>query len=88
MKILDEHKRIELIDIFLFLQKDQKKWRVRESIAQQLTTLSTIYDLGTVFTYIIPMAFKLCTDSVSIVRDEAASKIGDIVKLFSMNPEG
>lgn len=29
IQILDEQKREELIDLFLILQKDQKKWRVR-----------------------------------------------------------
>lgn len=70
------------------LQKDQKKWRIRESIALQLTTLSRIYPIEMVFTYIVPMAFKFCNDTVSIVREEAATKIGDIVQVFASKPEG
>lgn len=88
IRILDEQKREELIDLFLILQKDQKKWRIRESIAQQLTTLSEIYPIEIVFTYIVPIAFKFCTDIVSIVRDDAAAKIGDIVRQFAGKPGG
>lgn len=74
--------------MFLTLQKDPKKWRIRESIAQQLTKLSEIYSIDIVFTYIVPIAFKFCTDTVSIVRDEAASKIGDIVRQFATKAGG
>jgi serine/threonine-protein phosphatase 4 regulatory subunit 1 len=88
IQILDEQKREELIDLFLILQKDQKKWRIRESISHQLTTLSSIYPIDIVFTYIVPIAFKFCTDTVSIVRDEAASKIGDIVQQFASKAGG
>jgi hypothetical protein len=41
-----------------------------------------------VFTYIVPIAFKFCTDTVSIVREEASNKIGDIVDEFSTKPGG
>lgn len=88
IQILDEQKREELIDIFLALQKDQKKWRIREAIAQQLTTLSSIYSINTVFVYIVPIAFKFCTDTVALVRDEAAAKIGDIVRQFAEKQDG
>lgn len=44
--------------------------------------------MGTVFVYIVPMAFKFCTDTVALVRDEAAAKIGDIVKQFTSKAEG
>lgn len=66
MQVLDEQKREELIDLFLALQKDQKKWRVRESIACQLSTLASIYDIGIVFSYIVPIAFKLCADQSKV----------------------
>lgn len=39
------------------------------------------------FTYLVPMAFKLCSDIVSCVREEAACQIGSIVKKFQ-SPEG
>lgn len=60
----------------MLLQNDHKKWRIRECIAEQISILSEIYSHQTVFSYIIPMAFKLCSDDVSYVRELAASKIG------------
>jgi serine/threonine-protein phosphatase 4 regulatory subunit 1 len=67
----------------MILQKDQKKWRIRECIAGQLTSLSEIYSLQTVFSYLIPITFKFCSDPVSIVRTEAALQIGSLVKKFN-----
>ncbi len=44
VKLFDTTTRQNLIDVFLVLQKDPKKWRVRYSIAHQLQDLSTIYE--------------------------------------------
>ena len=43
VKLFDTTTRQNLIDVFLVLQKDPKKWRVRYSIAHQLEDLSKIY---------------------------------------------
>jgi len=34
MKIFDSQKRENFLDVFLILQKDPKKWRIRELIAR------------------------------------------------------
>ena len=68
-----------MIDVFLVLQKDPKKWRIRHSIAHQLAKLSKIYDPEINFKYIIPIALKLCNDGVSEVRDEAATQMFGLV---------
>lgn len=64
-----------MIEIFLQLQKDQKKWRIRELIANQIDKLAAIFSKDTVFQIIVPISFKLCSDVVSIVREEASKKI-------------
>ena len=58
--------------MFLVLQKDPKKWRIRYQITKQLNILSRIYETETVFKYIFPISLKLCNDNVSEVRLEAA----------------
>lgn len=75
VRLFDTVTRENLIDVFLVLQKDPKKWRVRYSIAHQLKDLSMIYDTETVFKYIFPISLKLCNDNVSEVRMEAARQI-------------
>lgn len=83
LRVINQERREELVDIFMVLQNDQKKWRIRECIATQLTSLAEIYSLQTVFSYLIPITFKFCSDPVSIVRTEAAKQIGNLVKKFN-----
>lgn len=64
-----------LIDVFLVLQKDPKKWRVRYLISNQLKYLSEIYDADTNFKYLFPISLKLCNDQVSEVRKSASENI-------------
>lgn len=71
-----------MIDVFLVLQKDPKKWRVRHSISQQLKELSAIYDPETIFKYILPISLKLCNDAVSEVRVEASRQIVHVINNF------
>ncbi len=66
--------------MFLVLQKDPKKWRVRYSIAHQLHDLSKIYETETVFKYIFPISLKLCNDNVSEVRVEAARQMFFVIE--------
>lgn len=61
--------------MFLVLQKDPKKWRVRYTIACQLNDLSKLYDAETIFKYILPISLKLCNDNVSEVRNAATHQI-------------
>lgn len=61
--------------MFLVLQKDPKKWRIRYQIANQLNTLSKIYETETVFKYIFPISLKLCNDNVNEVRFKAAKQM-------------
>ena len=44
VELFEKNTRENLIDVFLVLQKDPKKWRVRYEIAHQLNTLSKIYE--------------------------------------------
>jgi serine/threonine-protein phosphatase 4 regulatory subunit 1 len=81
--VLNPERREELADIFIILQNDQKKWRIRECIATQISKLAEIFSIQTVFTYLVPMSFKLCSDIVSCVREEAAIQIGDIFQKFT-----
>ena len=78
----EKQTRENLIDVFLVLQKDPKKWRVRHSISRQLKELSSIYDPETIFKYIFPISLKLCNDGVSEVRTEAANQIVHVVNNF------
>ena len=61
--------------MFLVLQKDPKKWRIRYEIANQLNTLSKIYETETVFKYIFPISLKLCNDNANEVRFKAAKQM-------------
>lgn len=83
MKVLSPEKREGLIGVFEEFQKDQKKWRIRECIGKQLGELLEIYSPEMVFSYMVPILLKFCSDSVSIVREEAASKIGDFLDKLS-----
>lgn len=68
--------------MFLVLQRDPRKWRIRQSIASQIGRLSKIYTPEVVFQYIVPIAFKLCSDPVSEVRQEACKNIGSLVDIL------
>ena len=65
--------------MFLILQKDPKKWRIRHLISSQLESLSRLYDPEITFKYIFPIALKLCNDNVSDVRETAALNILAVV---------
>lgn len=77
--MLSPEKRESLIGVFEEFQKDQKKWRIRECIGKQLGRLLEIYSPETIFEYMVPILLKFCSDSVSIVREEAAGKVGDFI---------
>ncbi|CAM6005150.1 unnamed protein product [Sphagnum balticum] len=79
VQLFERGTRENLIDVFLVLQKDPKKWRVRFEIAHQLESLSQIYETETVFTYIFPISLKLCNDNVSEVRHEAARQMYHVI---------
>jgi serine/threonine-protein phosphatase 4 regulatory subunit 1 len=88
MKVFNPEKRENMVDMFLELQKDQKKWRVRELIARQIDKLADIYSTETVFKIIAPISFKLCGDNVAIVRKQASKKVHAILKtLYNVNPQ-
>ncbi|CAD8065192.1 unnamed protein product [Paramecium sonneborni] len=75
LKIFSDEKKEAFLEIFFFIQKDQKKWRIRESIANQLDEMALIFPADIIFKMIMPIAFKLCTDNVAQVRKIASSKI-------------
>ncbi|CAD8147535.1 unnamed protein product [Paramecium octaurelia] len=75
LKIFSDEKKEGFLEIFFFIQKDKKKWRIRESIANQLDEMAHIFPADIIFKMIMPIAFKLCTDNVAQVRKIASSKI-------------
>ncbi|CAD8183033.1 unnamed protein product [Paramecium pentaurelia] len=80
---IEESKRASLIDILLIIQKDQKKWRIRELIAKQISHLAQVFDVETVFSIILPVSTKLCNDNVYAVRKAAAKQIFELYDKFS-----
>lgn len=83
MKVLSENKRESLIGVFEEFQKDQKKWRIRESIGRQLGQILEIYKPQLIFEYVVPILLKFCSDTVSTVREEAARKVADFIEKLS-----
>jgi serine/threonine-protein phosphatase 4 regulatory subunit 1 len=83
MKVLSEQKRESLIGVFEEFQKDQKKWRIRESIGKQLGQILEIYKPQLIFEYVVPILLKFCSDTVSTVREEAARKVADFIEKLS-----
>lgn len=83
LQVFSVEKRENMVDIFVQLQKDQKKWRIRELIARQIDKLTLIFSPKITFEIIAPISFKLCNDPVSFVREEAARKIYSILKALS-----
>ncbi len=79
ISVLQPERRESMIEVFLQLQKDQRKWRIRELIASQLDKLATLFSKDIVYQIITPIGFKLCTDAVSIVREEASRKMAFIL---------
>lgn len=80
LKVFRMDKRENMVDIFLELQRDQKKWRIRELIARQIDKLTLIFPPEITFRIIAPISFKLCSDSVAFVREEASRKIHAVLK--------
>lgn len=83
MKVLSESKRESLIGVFEEFQKDQKKWRIRESIGRQLGEILEIYKPQLIFEYVVPILLKFCSDTVNTVREEAARKVADFIEKLS-----
>jgi hypothetical protein len=79
MEVLSKEKRDSLVDVFEEFQRDQKKWRIRESICKQFTKLLKIYSTEMILEYMVPLLLKLCSDTVSIVREEATVKVADFI---------
>ena len=79
LEVFDIDQREKSIDIFVAIQENQAKWRVRELIACQIDKLSEIFTVETTFRIIFPLNIKLCNDQVAIVREEAARNIYFVV---------
>jgi serine/threonine-protein phosphatase 4 regulatory subunit 1 len=88
LKVFDLDKREHFVEIFVQLQKDQKKWRIRELIARQIHILAEIFTKETIFRMILPISIKLCNDIVSIVREEASKQIYSLVLSLYDSEEG
>ena len=73
--MLDQDKREDLADIYSQIQQGNRKWRIRQIIASQISVLSRLFLEETIVKIIIPISFQLCKDDVAAVRDTACSQI-------------
>ncbi|KAM3146855.1 hypothetical protein pb186bvf_001009 [Paramecium bursaria] len=87
IKVFKEESRENLIDVFVIIQKDQKKWRIRQLIANQLQQIVQLYQTDTIFQIIVPITLKLCNDIVSVVRKKASKQIHFVLNSFLKNDE-
>ena len=79
MGVLGEDRREALVGAFEEFQTNQKKWRIRECICQQLGQLLAIYNPQVVFQYLVPLLLKFCSDTVQLIREEAAKKVAEFI---------
>lgn len=86
VSIFNAAMRESLIDVFMVLQKNPKKWRIRMEVAQQLSTIARNYDAETLFRYILPITLKLANDPVSAVREETARHMHEVILGMSKDP--
>lgn len=84
--IFSNEMRENLIDVFMVLQKNPKKWRIRYEIAKQLSILSQNYEAETLFRYILPISLKLANDPVSYIREETARHMHEVIAGMSKDP--
>lgn len=82
ISIVSEPKRERLFDSIvenIFI--DEKKWRVRQSLAEQIKLLSKSLSSDVIACKLIPFSFKLCQDSCASVRKAASQAIVDLWKV-------
>ena len=79
IEMLDQDKREDLADIYSQLQQGNRKWRIRQIIASQISVLSRLFLEETIVKIIIPISFQLCKDDVAAVRDTACSQIYELL---------
>lgn len=77
---MDAERREELADIYSQLQQGNRKWRIRQIIANQISTLAKLFMEDTIVRIIIPISFQLCKDEVAIVRETACSEIPALLR--------
>jgi serine/threonine-protein phosphatase 4 regulatory subunit 1 len=82
IRVFEQERRENLLDVFVLLQRDQKKWRIRELIARQITSLAKEFSADIVFRIILPISLKLCNDVVSIVRRQAAKQMYGVIEVM------
>ncbi|CAD8051234.1 unnamed protein product [Paramecium sonneborni] len=87
IKIFDEEKRDNLLDVVLIIQRDQKKWRIRHLIAKQIKHLVPLYSVDNIFQIIVPITLKLCNDIVATVRKQAAKEMHSILQSLNTQDE-
>jgi hypothetical protein len=79
LEMLDQDKREDLADIYSQLQQGNRKWRIREIIASQISILSRLFLEETIVKIIIPISFQLCKDDVACVRETACLQIASLL---------
>ncbi|GMH39313.1 hypothetical protein BSKO_07211 [Bryopsis sp. KO-2023] len=60
---------------------DTRDWRVRKIVVEQVARLATIVAPQLTLDYVLPCAFKLCSDSVAFVRMAAADQLAKVISL-------
>lgn len=80
MQVLGESRQETMVGVFEEFQTNPKKWRIRECICKQLGELLAIYKPPVIFQYLVPLLLKFSSDPVTLIRDEAASKVAAFIQ--------
>ncbi|KRX07644.1 Armadillo-type fold [Pseudocohnilembus persalinus] len=87
LEIFDQEKKESLVEVLQTVQKDPKKWRIRSLISKQIKNFAKIYTPEIIFQYILPIATKLCNDTVNLVREEASRQMYALVDALNGTPQ-
>eukprot|EP00744_Colponema_vietnamica_P002243 GILI01003566.1.p1 GENE.GILI01003566.1~~GILI01003566.1.p1 ORF type:complete len:751 (-),score=141.61 GILI01003566.1:76-2328(-) len=68
LEILSPSKREIYLSVLQEIQSDPENWRLRTYLAKQIKSFSQIFSPASVYSVIVPLAMKLCTDQVAEVR--------------------
>lgn len=84
ISIFDPTEREYLIELLLTAQKAQTKWRSRAEIAKIVFHITQAVSQDTVFYFVAPMLFKMCSDQVAAVRIKAARNVNHLLEVFAV----
>ncbi|XP_021110819.1 serine/threonine-protein phosphatase 4 regulatory subunit 1-like isoform X3 [Heterocephalus glaber] len=88
LKLLHEDKRREyLYQLQEFVVTDNRNWRFRYELAEQLILILELYNPNDVYDYLMHIALRLCADKVSEVRWISFKLVVAILQKFYSNSE-